>query len=84
MNFDDLLGKPALRNKKAVKASGDVHEMLAFSHSILGSAAHTAGREGRQEEKAVFEKAQEAVFTAIRILMKRAEPTVRLARKSVA
>ena len=84
MNFDDVLGRPAVRSKKAVKASGDVHEMLALSHSILGGAAHTAGKDGRQEEAALLEEVREDLLAVMKKLMKRGEPTVRLDRKSVA
>ncbi len=84
MRFEDVTGRPVLKSKKAVKASGDVHELLAFSHSLLAGAAQKAAKEGRQEETALLEEVREDLLAVMKKLMKRGEPTVRLDRKSVA
>ena len=84
MRIEDVTGRPVLRSKKALKASGDVHEMLAFSHSLLAGAAHKAVKEDRQIEAALLEEVQEDLLAVMKKLIKRGEPTVRLDRKSVA
>lgn len=78
MRFEDVTGRPVLKSKKAVKASGDVHEMLAFSHSLLAGAAHKAAKDGRQEEAALLEEVREDLLAVMTKLGKRGEPTVKL------
>ncbi len=78
MNFNDVLGRPVLRSKKAAMASGDVHQMLAFSHSLLAGVANKATKEGRKDEAELCEEVREDLLALMRKLGKRGKPTVKL------
>ncbi len=83
MRFDDYLGRPVLKSKKAALASGDVHQMLAFCHSILAGVAQKAAKEGRKEEAELCEEVRGDLLVVMTKLGKRGEPAVRLNGKPV-
>ena len=83
MRFSDYLGEPILRSKKAAMASGNVHQMVAFSHSLLAGAAHDAKKEGRKEEVELCEEVQEDLRAVMKKLGKRGDPKVRLNGKPI-